>query len=185
MISKFARQNNGEMEPSPTNNENNEQLLATQKKQIEALEQSFAAVEQRAKKYEDEWSALYDQNKELREENHRLQRDYETLRVQKGGFGFKMLMLSGFLGFLSGLLLCFVYVKLRPKEPHVVAFRQFQRENLINYELALSKGQFDEVERSLQGNLERPDFQAIGAEIEFMHKIVGAAKKKCGTNGGQ
>lgn len=167
------------MEQNPPNNENAERLLAEQKNRIEALEQAFAALEHRAKKYEDDWSALYDQNRELREENHRLQQDYERLRIQKGGFGFKMLLLSGLGGFVTALLLCFVYLKLRPKEPQDVAFREFRRENLFNYELALSKGEFEKVEKSLQQNAERPEFEVIGSEIEFAQKIVSAAKRGC------
>jgi hypothetical protein len=167
------------MEQNPPNNENAERLLAEQKKRIEALEQAFAALEHRAKKFEDDWSTLYDRNRELREENHRLQQDYEKLRIQKGGFGFKMLLLSGLGGFVTALLLCFVYLKLRPKESQDVAFRQFQRENLFNYEVSLSKGEFDEVEKSLQKNAERPEFEVIGSEIEFVQKVVGAANKGC------
>jgi hypothetical protein len=167
------------MEQHPANKENQEQLLAEQKKRIEALEQAFAGLERHALRYEEQWSALFDQNKELREENHRLQRNYEALRVQKGGFGFKMLLFSGAGGFFTALLLCFIYLKIKPKEPHVAAFRQFQRENLFNYELALSKGQFGEVEKSLQSNLGRSEFQMIDEEIELIQKLVRAAGKGC------
>lgn len=167
------------MEQSPTNNENTERLLSEQKKRIEALEQSLAAMEQKARSFEDGWSDLFDQNKSLREENHRLQQDYEILRIQKGGFGFKMLMLSGLGGFVTALLLCFVYLKLQPKEPHVVAFQQFQRENLFNYELSISKGQFDEVEKSLDKCFERPEYELIEPQLVFIREIVKASKHRC------
>lgn len=167
------------MEQDPSNNENTERLLAEQKKRIEALELALTELERKAARYEEGWSAQYDQNKELREENHRLQHDYEILRIQKGGFGFKMLMLSGLGGFVTALVLCFVYVKLQPKEPQVVAFRQFQRENLFNYELAISKGQFEEVEKSLDQCFERPEYEVIEPELVFMKEIVKAAKHRC------
>lgn len=167
------------MEQNPPNSENTERLLAEQKNRIEALEQAFSALEQRARKYEDDWSALYDQNRELREENHRLQHDYEKLRIQKGGFGFKMLLFSGFCGFITALVLCFIYLKLKPKEPQVVAFRQFQRENLINFELAISKGQFGEVEQTLDRSLQRPEYEAIEPQILFMKEMVKATKNRC------
>lgn len=167
------------MKQDPSNNENNERLLGEQKKRIEALEMAFIELERKAAKYEEGWSAQFDQNKELREENHRLQHDYEILRIQKGGFGFKMLMLSGMAGFVTALVLCFIYVKLQPKDPQVVAFRQFQRENMFNYELAISKGQFEEVEKSLDKSLERPEYKAIEPQIIFTKEIVKAAKHRC------
>jgi hypothetical protein len=167
------------MEPSPTNNENTERLLSEQKKRLDALEQSFAELERKAQKYEEGWSDLYDQNKTLREENHRIQHAYEILRIQKGGFGFKMLLLSGLGGFVTALVLCFVYLKLKPKDPQVVAFQQFQRENLFNYELAISKGQFEEVEKSLDQCFERPEYEVIEPQLVFTREIVKAAKSRC------
>lgn len=167
------------METGPTNNQKTEQLIAEQQKRIETLEHSFAELELRAQKYENEWSDLYDQNKELRAANHRLQHDYETLRLQKGGFGFKMLMISGFIGFVCAAMLCFAYLKLKPKEAHVVAFRKFQRENLFDYELAISQGRFDDVEKSLLLNLERPEFRPIEEELIFTKNLVEAAKRRC------
>lgn len=167
------------MEQNPATNENTERLLAEQKARLEALEQSFAALEQRAKKYEDEWSSLYDQNRGLREENHRLQHDYQTIRIQKGGFGFKMLLLSGLGGFVTALILCVIYVKLKPKEPSVAAFRQFQRENLFNFELAISKGQFGEVEQTLEKSMSRPEYDAIEPQLLFMREMIKATKARC------
>lgn len=168
------------MKSSSPNNENVDQLLVEQKKRIDSLEHALAEADLNIQKYKEEWSALYDQNKELRDKNHRLQHDYELLRLQKGGFGFKMLLLSGFIGSLVAVLLCFAYIKLKPKEAHVVAFRQFQRENLFNYELAIHRGQFDDVEKSLDFNIDRPEYQAIAPEIAFTKNIVKAAKRRCG-----
>lgn len=161
-----------EQDPANKNNENVPE-------RFRALEQAYAALEQRAQKYEQEWSAQYDRNKELRDENHRLQHDYEILRIQKGGFGFKMLMLSGLSGFIIALILCFIYLKLRPKEPHVAAFRQFQQENLINFELAISKGHFGEVEQTLKNSLDRPEYRPIEHQIVFMKEMMEATRKRC------
>lgn len=167
------------MEQGSSNNENTERLLAEQKNRLDALENALAAMEQRAQKYENDWSALFDQNRGLRDDNHRLQQDYENLRIQKGGFGFKMLLLSGLGGFFTALVLSFVYLKLKPKEPQVLAFRQFQRENLINFELAISKGQFEEVEKTLERSLERPEYRTIEPQIIFMQEMVKASKAHC------
>ena len=160
------------MEQKPIEPDNTKNLLAEQQRRI-------AELEIRAKKYEDEWSALYDHNRELREEGHRLRQDYETLRIQKGGFGFKMLLFSGLGGFFTALVLCFIYVKIKPKEPAIAAFRQFQRENLINFELAIGKGQFEEVERSLDNSLARPEYAPIEPQLIFMREMVKATKNHC------
>lgn len=160
------------MEQNPANPDNVQTLLEEQRQRI-------AELETRAKKYEDEWSALYDQSRDLREETHRLRHDYETLRIQKGGFGFKMLLFSGLGGFFTALILCFIYVKIKPKEPSVAAFRQFQRENLINFELAIGKGQFGEVERTLDNSIARPEYAPIEAQLVFMREMMKATKNHC------
>ncbi len=172
------------MKSEPSNNENAEQLIAAQQQQIGELEKLLEATEKRARNFESDWSNLFDQNKTLREENQKIQHGYETLRIQKGGFGFRMLMLSGMGGFVTALLLCFVYVKLQPKPDYVATFDQFRRENLFDYELDLSKGNFDAVEASLLDCSKKPAFQAIQAEIYFTQKVVGAAKRYCKEDAG-
>jgi len=167
------------MKPGPTNNEDSERLIAEQQKRIEALERNITEVERTVQQHKDQWSDLYDQTRDLRETNSRLLHDYESLRIQKGGFGFKMLMFSGLTGFALAVLLCFAYIKLKPKEAHMVAFRKFQRENLFNYELAISRGQFAEVEKSLEFNMERPEYQSIIPELEFTKNMIEAARRRC------
>jgi hypothetical protein len=167
------------MKTDPSNNESQEQLIEAQEKRIQELERLHSEAEKRAKSFETDWSKLFDQNKTLREEKHNLQQGYETLRIQKGGFGFKALLASGLGAFITALLLCFVYVKLKPKPDHVATFDQFRRENLFNYELSLSHGDFESVETSLQLCHEKQDFKAIQPEIYFTQKIVGAAKRYC------
>ena len=167
------------MKQDSSNNEKREQLITAQEKRIEELEKMQETAEKRANSFEADWSTLFDQNKTLREENHRIQQGYETLRIQKGGFGFKMLLASGLGGFVTALLLCFVYIKLKPKPDYVATFAEFRRENLFNYELNLSKGDFDAVEVSLQDCIKREEYLPVQAEIHFTQKIVGAAKRYC------
>ena len=167
------------MKSDPSNNDTREQLIAAQKKRLEELEQMHHDAEKRAKSYESDWSNLFDQNKTLREANHQLQQGYETLRIQKGGFGFKMLLASGMGGFLTALILCFVYLKLKPKPDYIATFDQFRRENLFDFELNLSNGNFEEVEESLRLCSEKQAFHSIQPEIYFTQKVVGAAKRYC------
>lgn len=159
-----------------------EGLTPAQTQEFVALQQALSTAEHRVQQFEAAWSTLFDQNKTLREENHRIQQGYENLRIQKGGFGFKMLMLSGLGGFVTALLLCFVYLKLKPKDAHTQALHDFRRTHLFDYEWALSKRQFEEVKISLEKEIKNPDNQVIKTEIEMLRELVEAAEK--GVTGG-
>lgn len=147
--------------------------------EIIALRQALSEAENRVEKTRAEWSAIYDQHKALREEHRQLKHGYEQLRLQKGGFGFKMLLLAGFAGTVVALAACFVYLKLQPKDPHTLAFEHFRHEHLFQYELAISKGQLDVVEQSLRNELENPDNQAIKPEIAFIRQLITTTKRHC------
>ena len=123
------------METNPTN----EERIAGLEKSLQTAQESAQKYKQDLEKlrqqYADDLFTERQQGKQLRDERFQMQHDYEQLRVQKGGFGMKMLTLSGFLGFLSGLLLCAVYIIfLRPKPDHTAAFEQFRNAHLFNYE---------------------------------------------------
>ncbi|MBL7828166.1 MAG: hypothetical protein JNJ57_16160 [Saprospiraceae bacterium] len=167
------------MAPDPNDNLHLQSLIEAQEQRILALEKQLTETEKKSKSYESDWSKLFDQAKTLREEKQMLQRQYEDLRIQKGGFGFKMLMFSGFAGFVSACILCFVYLKLKPKPDHVVVFEKFKREQLFNFELQLSRGDFDGVEISLEKLGHTPEYAAIIPHIQFTEKVVGAAKRYC------
>jgi len=144
-----------------------------------ALRHALSEAETRAEKARAEWSVIYDQHKALRDEHRQLQHGYEQLRLQKGGFGFKMLLLAGFMGTVVALAACFVYLRLKPKDPHTVAFEHFQREHLFEYELAISKGEWDAVEQSLRKEIELPENQAIKPELAFIRQLVTTTKRHC------
>lgn len=167
------------MNNDPSNNENREQLIENLQNRVSELEKLLNDTEKRAKSFEQDWSKLFDLNKSMREENHRLQHSYENLRIQKGGFGFKTLLASGMGGFFTALLLCFVYVKLKPKPDHVVVFEKFRQENQFDFEYQLSQGNFDAVEMQLQKCAAQPDFKAVYPEIHFTRKILGATRRFC------
>jgi hypothetical protein len=167
------------MEQNPPNNDLMQGLTLDQQKYLASLQHDLAEAVQRGQRFEESWSNLFDQNKTLREENHRIQQGYETLRIQKGGFGFKMLLFSGIGGFVTALVLCFVYLRLKPKEPHVAALQNFRREHLFEYELALSKKQFPEVKTSLEKELHRTENQSIKTNLEIMRELIEAAEKGC------
>ena len=167
------------MDQTPPNNDFLKGLTPEQQKHFESLQTALSEAETRAQRFEEGWSNLFDQNKTLRTENHTIQQGYENLRIQKGGFGFKMLLLSGLGGFITALILCFVYLKLKPKDPHTIALQNFRRAHLFEYELALSKKQFNEVKTALEKELHHPDNQSIKSEIEILRELVEAAEKGC------
>lgn len=159
-----------------TNPEELRRMVEASSKQIETLEKSLAETEKRAKSYEEHWSKIYDQCREMREETQKLQYEYEQLRIQKGGFGFKMLLFSGFCGFLTAAVLCFAYVRLvRPVSGQEAAFAAFAKSHQFDYELQLSRGEFRAVEASLREKANDPAYKIIAPEIAFAEKMVGAA----------
>lgn len=120
----------------------------------------------------------------LREDRHRIQQDYERLRLQKGGFGLKMLMLSGFSGFMSALLLCALYVWfLQPAPDFELAMERFRTVHLFNLERILSEGHFEEVERLLEENAQKPENRSIRSGIEMARKLVTASRQGCTNRG--
>ncbi|HOY04981.1 MAG TPA: hypothetical protein PLO67_06240 [Saprospiraceae bacterium] len=147
--------------------------------EINALRQALLEAQTAAAKAKSEWSSIYDQHKALREEQRVLLHDYEQLRLQKGGFGFKMLMLAGFMGTVFALAGCFVYLKLKPKDAHTQAFEHFQNKHLIEYQLAITNGQMDAVEQSLREELENSDYREIQPELTFVRQLITTTKRRC------
>jgi len=168
------------MGTNPTNEERIVQLendLHTAQVAAQKYKQDLEKLRQQ---YADDLFAERQLGKELRTESHRILLDYERLRVQKGGFGLKMLLFSGWGGFFSGLLVCAVYfLFLHPKADHVVAFAHFRNAHLFNYERAISQGKFGEVEQDLQQNLDSPENAVIRPQLDFARKLVGAARRRC------
>jgi len=149
------------------------------RQRIVALERAFADAEHRAQKYALERDAALSQSKSLQTEAQQLERDYALLRLQKGGFGFKTMLLTGFIGTLVGLVLCYLFF--RPTDNDQEVFRQFREQNQFNLELAISQGEFARVDSVLKINLEHPQNQVIRPELEFTRKIAGAAWRRCGN----
>ncbi|MEO6760094.1 MAG: hypothetical protein ABIO24_11625 [Saprospiraceae bacterium] len=150
---------------------------AAARERIDALERAFADAEHRAQKYGQERDASQEQVKSLQAETHRLQRNYASLRLQKGGFGFKTMLLTGFVGTVVGLALCYLFF--RPRDQDQEVFRQFREQHQFNLELAISNGEFAQVDSVLKVSLEQPQNTVIRPELEFTRKIAGAAWRRC------
>lgn len=146
-------------------------------RRLSALEKAFAAAEHRAQKYARENENLTNARQELQKELHQIQDDYESLRLQKGGFGFKTMLATGFAATLAGMLIC--YVLFRPKDEHVVSFEHFRHETQFNVEYAIGQGNFVQAEEILKSSLEKPENQLVKPEIQMMYKLVSASKRRC------
>ena len=150
---------------------------AAARERIAALERAFADAEHRAQKYAQERDVAWEQGKTWQQESHQLQRDYASLRLQKGGFGFKTILFTGMVGTIVGLILCYLFF--RPKDQDAELFRQFREQHQFNLELAISKGEFAQVDSLLKVSLEQPQNKVIRPELEFTRKIAGAAWRRC------
>lgn len=167
------------METNPPDRAQMEQKLSESVLRIEALEKAFAGAEHKVQKYVQENELLHGQLKGLQEEFRHSQHDYESLRIQKGGFGFKTLMASGLAATLVGFIFCYLFF--RPKDEHTETFRRFRQEHQFNIEYAIGQGQFELAENALKESLEKPENALIRPEIELNYKIVSAAKRRCGN----
>ena len=161
------------METNPPENSTPEDA----RQRLAALERAFADAEHRAQKYAQERDAAWTQRKILQQESHQLQRDYASLRLQKGGFGFKSLLFAGMVGTFLGFGIC--YWLLRTTERNTDAFHQFRDQHQFSLELAISQGAFAQVDSLLKVSLEQPVNAQIRPELEFTRKIAGAAWRRC------
>ncbi|MCS7036383.1 MAG: hypothetical protein NZM41_06930 [Saprospiraceae bacterium] len=162
--------------------------LAAQIAEMQKNLSNLAQAEQRCReqletlrqRYADDLFAERQLTRQLREDRHRIQQDYERLRVQKGGFGLKMLLLSGFSGFMSALLLCAIYVWfLKPAPNYVADMTRFREAHQLTLERALSEGRFDEVEQALEKSIQEPQNSTIRPGLEFARKLLDDARRGC------
>lgn len=171
------------METNPENNPSKREVLEQLLAGVTALESALAEAENRAQKYAREAESLRQAHEQqavamekIGDTARRLQHDYETLRIQKGGFGFKMLIISGFAGLVFGFAVHWLFF--RPRNDHAEAFAHFRNANMFNYEVAISQGRLGEVEKALKADEEKPENAVIQPEIEFARKLVGAAARQ-------
>lgn len=115
-----------------------------------------------------------EQIRQLVEENHRWQNDYEQLRIQKGGFGFKALLgigtVSGFIGIFFGWLI------FRQKSPDDVLFDQFNKSAGFKVEYSVAQGNYADAEKQITEFLTNNAFKPIQPELELLLRIVKAAE---------
>jgi hypothetical protein len=88
-----------------------------------------------------------------------------------------MLALSGFGGFITGLLMCYLYF--RPTNARAEAFDAFQRDHLFYAQYALNHGNFDEAVRHLDQAGSSSTYAPAHEVITAMHQLVVTARAHC------
>jgi Bacterial SH3 domain len=143
--------------------------------QIKNLEENLSQVK---KESNSQLNSFKENQNNLNETNMRMRNDYQTLRKQKGGFGFTSLLISGFVGTLLGFGVHKIFFS--PKDDHAQVFQKFKDENLFNMEFDISQGRFENVESMLKTKAATKEYSSIAYELEFFRKIIGASKRKLG-----
>jgi hypothetical protein len=146
--------------------------------QMNALGQEHQTLKQEHVAYV---TAYQHRTQQLQQEIQRWQEDYESLRLQKGGFGFKAILASGILATLMGLLLG--WFLFRPVSPTSATFAAFRRQAGFPLEYALSQHQYQEANRIIQDQLQHNSNSGIKAELEFVADLVRAAGQNTSDQG--
>ncbi len=112
--------------------------------------------------------------KALEVENQRWQSDYESLRIQKGGFGFKTILGTGFAATLAGMILGWIIF--RQKDPNSVLFDQFNQSAGFKLEYTISQRQYPAAERLISEFNHNTAFQPLKPEFDLLMRLVNAAR---------
>lgn len=142
----------------------------------EFFKKLIAERDQRIARLENDLAAAAHQSRDLHQAAQQLRDDYQILRKQKGGFGFRTLMVCGFFSAVAGFGLHWLVSRIG-SEPSAV-FQKFRDETQFNIEYDISQGNFEKVETTLKNSLEKAEYAPIRPEIEFFRKIMGATRRK-------
>ncbi len=118
--------------------------------------------------------AFQQKTTQLEQEVQQWQYDYEQLRIQKGGFGFKAMAAVGFAATLIGLAAGFLLF--RQRDPNTVLFQQFNKAAGFNLEYSLTHGQYEKAEKIITDFSKNGTYAPILPEIELIGNLVNAAK---------
>jgi hypothetical protein len=110
----------------------------------------------------------------LEQEVQQWQHDYEQLRIQKGGFGFKAMAAAGFAATIIGIGVGFLVF--RQRDPNALLFQKFSQAAGFNLEYSLTHGQYDKADKIIQDFSKNSTFAPILPEISFVGNLLEAAK---------
>lgn len=124
--------------------------------------------------FEDLINKRDEQIRQLLEDNHRWQNDYELLRIQKGGFGFKALLGVGTLSVFFGIFLGWLIF--RQKDPNEILFDQFNKSVGFKIEYSVAQGNYADAEKQIIEFHANNVFKPIRSELDLLLRIVKAAQ---------
>mgnify|MGYP005854923523 FL=1 len=166
-----------------------EQLFAALDERIEKLKQIYVQQDgESGQRHEEILAELHEtyrrriadyetQLAAAREERRTLQRSYERLRLQKGGFGFRVILLTGvfagMLGFLVGYAGAFIKNDARRN------FDAFSRQYAMDLELHLTRHDFRTARELILTAQKLPEWEPIQPQLEMLGKTVQHAENCC------
>lgn len=115
----------------------------------------------------------------LEQEVHQWQHDYEQLRIQKGGFGFKTILASGIAATLVGMALG--WLLFQQKDPNSVLFSQFSKAAGFNLEYHLSHQQYNEAQKIVTDYQNNKTYSPIQPELLLIGNLIKAVQMSADT----
>lgn len=106
---------------------------------------------------------------------HQIRTEYQSLRLQKGGFGFKALAATAVAGIVFGFFLHAFFF--HPRDLQTEALKRFREKHQFDIEFALSNGQFEKAEKMLQEAETNWRFYPIKQYINLLQKTVASTKR--------
>ena len=110
----------------------------------------------------------------LQQEIHSWQHQYEALRLQKGGFGFKALLATGFAATVIALVAG--WLLFRQREANAVLFEEFQTQAGFKIEYAIAHKDYPEAEKILSTYRNTDRYLPIKPQLDMMENMVKACR---------
>ena len=116
----------------------------------------------------------------LEQEVQQWQHDYEQLRIQKGGFGFKTILASGIAATVVGMALGWLFFQ--QKDPNAVLFSQFSKAAGFNLEYNLSHQQYNEAQKIIIDYQNNKTYSPIQPELLLIGNLIKAVRNSSDTS---
>lgn len=150
-----------------------EDLQLAAKKLTNAVDQNVL-LQQQIQEHEEAAKSLSSKSKALESEIHRWQHDYQQLRIQKGGFGFKALAAVSSATLLVGVAIGWLLFK--QKQPDSVVFDKFNHAAGFSLEYHVAHKEYPAAERLISKFRHDPYYSTILPQLDLLLHLVQAAK---------
>ena len=164
-------------EGHPKENTHLDSLQADLQRTVERLTHAVdqnVLLQQQVEEHQAAARTLSSKSKGLESEIHRWQHDYQQLRIQKGGFGFKALAAVSIATLLVGIALGWLLFK--QKQPDSVVFDKFNQAAGFSLEYHVAHKEYPEAERLISKFRHDPYYSTILPQLDLLLHLVQAAK---------